>query len=269
MYEGVIQLDTLGMVLALMLAFVPLMVSQLLRLRLHGQLLVSVGRMVLQLFLLGLLLEYLLAANHWYLTAIWLLVMLGSAAQSLLQRAGVRLPGLAPMVLVVLAAALGSVVLWCLILVIRPEPWFDARYLITLGGMILGNAMNGSTIALERLHSSLTSNSGRLEYETWLSLGATRAQALMPFRRQAAKAAMLPTVNSTATMGLVHIPGMMTGQILGGSNPVTAIAYQGMIMLAILAGVALSAYLITWVTGRLLLGPDGLLRSTELEQKHG
>ena len=262
MYDGVIQLDTAGMIFALMLAFLPLAVSQLLRMRMHGQLLVSVLRMVIQLALLGLVLEYLLAANHWYLTAVWLLVMLGSAAQSLLQRAGVRLRGLAPLVLVVLCTALGSVVLWCLLFVVRPEPWWDARYLITLGGMILGNAMNGSTLALERLYSSLTSQSGRLEYETWLSMGATRKQALLPFRRQAVKAALLPTVNSTATMGLVHIPGMMTGQILGGSNPVTAIAYQGMIMLAILGGVSLSTYMITWVTARLLIGRDGLLRDS-------
>jgi len=97
--------------------------------------------------------------------------------------------------------------------------------------MILGNCLQGNVIALERFYSALRKNEN--EYRTYLMLGATRWEAVRPYFREAVKAAINPTIAGMATMGLVSLPGMMTGQILGGSEPWLAVKYQIAIMICI------------------------------------
>ncbi|MGR8931740.1 MAG: ABC transporter permease, partial [Gammaproteobacteria bacterium] len=116
-------------------------------------------------------------------------------------------------------------------LVIQPASFYDARYIVPLAGMILGNCMQGNVIALERFFSSVRKNQN--EFTTYLMLGATRWEALRPYYREAVRAAINPFIANMATMGLVSLPGMMTGQILGGSEPWVAVKYQIAIMICI------------------------------------
>lgn len=125
-----------------------------------------------------------------------------------------------------------------------------ARYLIPLGGMVLGNLLRGNIIGFDRFYTGLQRR--EYEYIHYVTLGATRWEAVRPFMREAYRAAMAPQIAGMATIGLVALPGMMTGQILGGSTPTVAIKYQIMIMVAIYVTMALSVFLAlvasTWVT---------------------
>ena len=128
---------------------------------------------------------------------------------------------------------------YLVVLVIQPAHYYDARYIVPLAGMILGNCLQGNVIALERFYSSLRKNEN--EYMTFLMLGATRWEAVRPYFRDAVKAAINPTIASMATMGVVSLPGMMTGQILGGSEPWLAVKYQIAIMICIFTSTTIAS----------------------------
>ncbi|MDP2360470.1 MAG: ABC transporter permease [bacterium] len=258
--SAVREIGWVGLALAFLLALAPLWVFRNLRLPLKGQLGVALARMVLQLGAMGLVLEVLFRLDTPPATLGWLLVMQAAAAHAVLRRTALRVRGMAPLLLGVMVLAGGGVLAFCLVAVVRPQPLLEARYLIPLGGMILGNSMNGITLALERHLARLSSAAGRQEWETLLGLGASPEEARRRFSGQDLRVALMPTLNTTATIGLVSLPGMMTGQILGGSPPATAIAYQIVIMLAILAAVSLSAWLAVRALHWRLVDGDGLFR---------
>jgi putative ABC transport system permease protein len=135
----------------------------------------------------------------------------------------------------------GGTIFFC-VMVIGPDPWYDPRYLIPLSGMIIGNAMTGASLAAERLAQEIRSR--RDEIETALCLGATARQASLPAVRSALNAALIPSVNAMAAMGIVFLPGMMTGQILSGTEPMIAVRYQIAIMCVITGSVAVTSVLI-------------------------
>jgi putative ABC transport system permease protein len=119
--------------------------------------------------------------------------------------------------------------------------FFSARYLIPIGGMVMGNMLRGNIVSLDRFYNSLTRREE--EYIYYISMGASRREALLPFISEALKPALSPYLATIATVGLVSLPGMMTGQILGGASPAVAIQYQIMIMIAIFVASTVSAFL--------------------------
>ena len=206
-------------------------------LRLALDLSLSIARMSAQLGILGLYLGYLFTLNHPWITGLWIAIMLIAADITILQRAGLSLrpfalPMLGSTALGVLLAAGG--LLW----VIRPTPFYDARYAIPLVGMILGNCLQSNVIALERFFSAMRRNEN--EYLTFLLLGASREEAVRPHVRSALLASVNPAIASMATMGLVWLPGMMTGQILGGTEPWLAVKYQIAIMLSVFSSIVVT-----------------------------
>jgi putative ABC transport system permease protein len=126
--------------------------------------------------------------------------------------------------------------------VIGLDPWYDPRYLIPLAGMIIGNSMTGASLAAERLAAEMRER--REEIETALCLGATACAASREAVRSAYRAALIPSINAMAAMGLVFLPGMMTGQILSGTEPITAVKYQIAVMCVITGSVAVTSFLI-------------------------
>lgn len=199
---------------------------------------IAILRMTLQLALIGVYLKLLFELNDPWLNGAWILVMLLLADWTILGRAGLdrRLFFWSTLVAVTLAALFS--VAYLIGLVIKPPLLYDARYLIPMTGMILGNCLQANVIGLERFYSALRRNEA--EYLTFLMLGATRDEASRPYLREAVRAAVNPTVAGMATMGLVALPGMMTGQILGGSEPWLAVKYQIAIMLCIFASTTLA-----------------------------
>lgn len=125
--------------------------------------------------------------------------------------------------------------------VVNVKPWWEPRYFIPLGGMVIGNSMNAIAISLERLIRELKSR--RAEIEMKLCLGASSREASQEILKNAMQAGMIPSINSMMAVGMVFIPGMMTGQILAGSDPLTAIKYQIVVMVMLSGSTALGTLL--------------------------
>jgi len=133
----------------------------------------------------------------------------------------------------------------------------DAQYVIPIGGMILGNCLRADIIGIRHFYDSIRNN--EKPYILSLAQGATLGEATRPFLRDALTAALAPTVATMATVGLVSLPGMMTGVILGGSDPWLAIQYQILIIIAIFTGTALTVVLAIRLTLRRAFTVYGVL----------
>jgi putative ABC transport system permease protein len=145
--------------------------------------------------------------------------------------------------------------------IVRPHPWFDARYVVPLAGMMVSNAMNVVAQVFERVFASARAE--RATVEMWLALGASPARALESQTRAAVRAALIPTLNGLLTVGLVALPGMMTGQILSGIEPDQAVRYQLVVMYQLVAVAAVSGGLGARFARRLLFTPREQLRGVE------
>ncbi len=193
----------------------------------------SAFRMTVQLMIAGYILTFILSKPSPRITLLVLIVMEIFAVFTIFQR--VKTP-LTPELKRAAALSQWMGTLFCigyfLFLVVRPRPWFDPQYFIPLGGMMIGNAMTAVALAMTRLIDAV--REGKDQIEAALILGAEPQRAMKPSIDKTFDAAILPTLSSMAGMGIVILPGMMTGQILSGSPPNTAIKYQIAIMLAIL-----------------------------------
>ena len=199
-------------------------------------------RMIVQLLAVGYVLHLVFAVDHPLPVLLILLVMGAFSVQVMAGRIKDKMPDFYRVVSSSIFAGCGGVTFLFVLLVVGPHPWYDPRYLIPLTGMIIGNSMNGASLAAERLASEMRER--REEIEAALCLGAGARMASRDVVRNAFRAALLPTTNTMAAMGLVSLPGMMTGQILSGTSPVIAVKYQIAIMFAIAGSVGLTAFLI-------------------------
>lgn len=213
------------------LCLLPWLLLRLTGLRLDREIGIGILRMSIQLALVGIYLKTLFDLNHSWLNGLWILAMLIVADLTILRRAGLKARYFALATFTAVAASVLFSTAYLVILVIQPAHYYDARYIVPLAGMILGNCLQGNVIAMERFYAELRRNEN--EYATFLMLGATRREAVRPYFRNAVQAALNPTIAGMATMGLVSLPGMMTGQILGGSEPWIAVKYQIAIMICI------------------------------------
>lgn len=223
-----IKLDLIDLIWGLGLMAIAIGVSSWQRLGLEIPLAIATLRTVVQLLGVGYILGAVFALNNPIPVLGILLVMLAIAAITAQNRIGKKIPQLLP---VLFGSILFSAVLtlsYTNLLIVQPETWYEPQYLIPLAGIVLGNAMNGAAIAGERLVSTI--NSSRLEIETHLSLGATPQQAVLTYRKDAIRAGLIPTLNQMMVVGVVTLPGIITGQLLSGVNPLDAASYQILIM---------------------------------------
>lgn len=234
-----IQLSYVDLILPALLIVMDGALSLVLRLKLEKQLAIATVRMVLQLVLVGYVLTFLFAAVSPLWTAIAALVMVLFASREVVARQKRRLPsiwsyGLGTGCMLLTA---GTITMFALLTELRPDPWYHPRYALPLLGMILGNTMTGISLGLDVLTNNLVRE--RAAVEACLALGGTRYQALLPVIRDALRSGFTPIMNSMAAIGLVSLPGMMTGQILAGVEPVDAAKYQLLIMFLIAGGTGL------------------------------
>jgi len=240
--QGLVTLGLLDLTLAYGLVLLAIALARLRRIGQEGQMLWASVRMVFQLFAVGYLLHLLFAVKSPLPVLAILLVMGAFSLQVMGARIKRKMPRFYQVVGTSLFIGCGGVTFLFCTLVVHYTPWYDPRYLIPLAGMIIGNSMNGASLAAERLCSEMRER--RDEIETALCLGASGRQASDPALKNAFRAALMPTVNTMAAMGIVSLPGMMTGQILSGTEPIIAVRYQIAIMCAITGAVAITAYLI-------------------------
>ncbi len=236
-----IDLSYADLALAALLVLLNALLSLRLQLQLERQMLIALLRMVVQLSLVGLVLKWLFEQVSPWWTGLTALIMVLFAGGEILARQERRLQGWWAYGLGVscMLLAAGLVTVFGLTTQIRPDPWYDPRYVIPLLGMILGNTMTGISLGMDTLATRLVRERGAVEAQ--LMLGATRWQALLPVARTAIRSALMPTINSMAATGLVALPGMMTGQILAGAAPMVAVKYQMLIMFLIAGGTGMGA----------------------------
>lgn len=247
------------------LCLLPWLLLWLTGLRLSRDIGIGILRMSIQLVLVGIYLKALFDLNNPWLNGLWILLMLLVADWSILRRAGLKARYFFLATFMAVASSIIFSTAYLVVLVIQPEHYYDARYIVPLAGMILGNCLQGNVIALERFYYTLRKN--QLEYETFLMLGATRWEAVRPYYRAAIKAAINPAIASMATMGLVSLPGMMTGQILGGSDPWIAVKYQIAIMICIFTSTVIACIFNLKLSLNIAFDAFDVLR-TEMVDKH-
>lgn len=242
--EGVVDLQLWQLISAYVFVVILLMIVRAKGIPKEKEILIASVRMTLQLILMGYILVYVFDHANPLYTLIIFIIMVIFAINNIFKRVKSNLSQKIRQI-TALSMILGTVVslLYFTFIVIRFDPWYDPRYFIPIAGMIIGNSMTGITLGVSRLVEGM--NTQKPMIEGALMLGATPKVAAKPIVDNAFETAILPTINSMVGMGIVFLPGMMTGQILSGVSPVTAIEYQIAIMLGILGSVALS--IITFV----------------------
>lgn len=201
------------------------------KLKLNKRIVLSVIRMAIQLSLVGLYLQYIFKWNNPLVNTLYLLLMISLASFSVVKSVGLPYKKLLLPVIMAILIPTFLLVLYFNVVIIQADTVLEARYVITIGGMLLGNMLNGVIVGLNSFYKGISDQEKTYLYR--VALGASRAQAIAPYYRDAIFATINPTLASIATIGLVSLPGMMTGQILGGSVPLVAIKYQIAIMIAI------------------------------------
>jgi putative ABC transport system permease protein len=207
-----------------------------LKLGLESQLIIASARMVVQLLLIGLVLQFLFSTSSVWLIILVSQVMLLAAGREVRARLKRKLRGFFGYHVGITSMFVSSfsVALLALLVILRQDPWYEPRYSIPFLGMLLGNTMTGVALASDRLTSLFYEQKEVIEQR--LMLGESRSEAVSDIRRDCMRTGMIPLVNSMAATGLVSLPGMMTGQILGGTPPIEAVKYQILIMFLIGAG---------------------------------
>ncbi len=244
------QIGLWQMAVTYVLLLAVFLLATLNRLGMNRELAIAAFRMTVQLFAAGFLLRYLFKFNFWYTSLILLLIMIAFAVSVVLGRIRLKISRLSLILFLSICVAGLSVLAIFVFVIVGHEPWYDARYVIPIGGMIIGNAMTACALVTERFYSEIHGN--RQMIETNLALGASSREASNPAFKAAYRAALLPTVASMTGMGIVHLPGMMTGQILSGTEPILAVKYQIAIVVAILSSAALSTLMSLYlIRGRL------------------
>jgi putative ABC transport system permease protein len=267
MSDAYLRIGTLELVLSAGLLAVNLALSGALRLGLTRRFLWASVRMAVQLLLVGQVLRWVFALDRPAPVLILALLMASLAGVAAVGRTSRRFAGVTWDALVSVLAASFLVTGVALGGIIRPAPWWDPQYLIPLHGMVLGNTLTGISLALERFLGDLDTRRGPVE--TRLALGATRWEAAHDEIQAALRTGMIPTLNSMVVMGVVSLPGMMTGQILAGAEPHDAVRYQIVVMFMIAAATALGSLGVVLLAFRTLFDGEHRLRLDRLRKVEG
>ena len=266
MQTDFIQLDYLDLLPAAGLVLLNAILSLLLDLRLIRSLVISVLRMTVQMSLIGLVLTWLFDSSSPLFTGLIALAMLLLAGREAMARQKNRFSGIWGYGIgtgaMLMAASLATVI--GLSSSLQPDPWYDPRYAIALLGMILGNTLTGISLGLHTLSANCLRERARIEAR--LALGHPRFTALSSQIREAMRTGLMPIINSMAATGIISLPGMMTGQILAGIDPLQAIHYQILLMFLIFGGTGLGVISAVWLGVLRLTDPRHRLRLERLHQ---
>ncbi len=254
-------LDFLGLAFVLAVLAVVLFATARLGLRIAGEATIAVVRGLVQLGVVALILLAVVQADQWFWIALVLLVMVIAAGWTAAART--KRIGVFPTTTLVIATVTALIITPLLIL----GP-FETRplFLIPIAGMVLGNAMNATALGLDRMSRELKLNLPLVEAR--LALGATGKRAVRAPLRQTVRTALMPTLNTLKTTGLVHVPGMMTGMLIAGATPLAAAQMQFVIIIVILiSAFSAATTMALWLRRRFLDDLDaGRLEEWRVEE---
>lgn len=261
---NIISLSPFDLSMAAVLVVVLAFISLILKLGIASSIIIAAIRTVVQLLLIGLVLKTLFAYVDLLWVALLSIFMLLLAGREVMARQQRRFGGLWGYGLGTLSMFISSFTLtvYALIVIVGTDPWYTPQYAIPLLGMMLGNTMTGVSLALDKL--TTTAWQQRAVIEARLILGQDWRTAIGDITRDSVRVGMIPMINAMAAAGIVSLPGMMTGQILSGTEPMEAVKYQILIMFLITAGTGFSAMLATWIGARHLFDDRQRLRLERL-----
>ncbi len=241
---NIIQLTFADLVSALALMGIVIALSAWEKLGLELKFAIATGRTLLQVVVLGYILDIVFTLHSMWAVLAMLAVMLSIAAIIARNRIEQKNPFMLPLVWVSMLFSSTVAIMYINLLIIQPKVWFEPQYLIPIAGMILASAMNAAAIAGERLVKTI--NSSQQEIETHLSLGASPQQAIRQYRQEAIRAGLIPSINQMTIIAMIAIPTFFSGQLLSGVNPREAASYQILIVFAIAFTNLLTSLLVTW-----------------------
>ncbi|WP_040229041.1 ABC transporter permease [Bhargavaea cecembensis] len=228
--------------LTLIFVLIPLVLSRTLNLGLEKDTLIATVRSIIQLFAVGYVLKFVFESDSWIYILLMIMLMIFAAVQNA-RKKGKSIPGITWKITVTIVAV--EVLTQSILLGFHIVP-ADAQYIISISGMVVGNSMVLSILFLNRFTAEVESNKNQTELI--LSLGGTPKQAIHGQLTDAIKASMIPTIESQKTMGLVQLPGMMSGQIIAGADPVQAVQFQLLILFLLLTTAAVSSILLGFLS---------------------
>lgn len=262
MNNTVMNLSILQLSLAYIVVLLLLIIFKSRGIHREKDILIATVRMTVQLTLMGYILMFVFQNPSWLLTTLMIGIMIAFAIHSAIKRVNISMSKELKYLIAysMIFGALTSAVFF-IIIVLKVRPWFNPQYFIPISGMIIGNSMTGITLGSNKLCNDMLEN--REMIENSLMLGATPFLATKTIVNNAFDSAILPTMNNMLTMGIVSLPGMMTGQILSGTFPITAIKYQIAIMLAILGSTALATVMFVTLGYKTFFTKDSRLKDIE------
>ncbi|SDL02046.1 ABC transporter permease [Halanaerobium congolense] len=239
--SGTIDIQIMQLVFAYIFVLVLLFIVKQKEIGHKGEILLASVRMTIQLIAVGFILEYVFSNQSPIYSILILLIMETFAIYNIFGRIEGRISKKLKLIIAG-SMFLGTSIsiLFFIIAVVRLDPWFRADYFIPLSGMLIGNSMTGISLGVNYLINGIRDNKNLVE--NYLMLGAEPETAVKEISNRAFYNAVLPTINSMMGMGIVFLPGMMTGQIIAGASPIIAIKYQIAIMMGILGSVTLTVF---------------------------
>ncbi len=260
-----VELQSHDLLLAAALVLINAGLSWRLGLGLERRLAVVASRMVIQLLAVGAIIKVLFTIASPLWTGLMALTMVLVAGWEVRARQERRFSGMwsYAMGTVSMMAAAGLLTVLALAVIVQPQPWYQPRYAIPLLGMVLGNVMTGISLAIDTLVTTISRE--RVAIETQLALGMERSTAFRPALRQAVRTGMMPMINAMAAAGVVALPGMMTGQILAGVDPVEAVKYQILVIFLIAGATGFGVFLAVGAAARRLSDSRHRLRFDRLD----
>ncbi|MDH5179154.1 MAG: iron export ABC transporter permease subunit FetB [Gammaproteobacteria bacterium] len=264
---NVIPLSALDLMAAAGLVILLAVLSMVLQLGLGKRILIAAFRTTVQLLLIGYVLKTLFERAQLVWVLLLAMIMLSVAGYEVMARQKRSFSGLWGYGLGTLSMFISSftIALFVLLAVINVDPWYTPQYAIPLLGMLLGNTMTGVALSLDRLTQGAWEKRGMIEAR--LILGEDWRTAIGEIVREAIRVGLMPMINAMAAAGIVSLPGMMTGQILGGSPPLEAVKYQILIMFMIAAGTGFAGMGATWLGARHLFDDRQRLRLDRLREQ--
>lgn len=237
------------------------------KLELASPVVVSTFRTFIQLSILGFILDPIFAwgIDYWFIVIAYALFMVTLASREAANRTKYVFKGMGPTILGVLLINVSVVGIWAFGIIIKPTPIFNPQYVIPIVGMLLGNSINGVALSLNSILTSLVES--QREVELYLSFGATGFEACASQVRKAIRAGTTPVINGMAVIGLISIPGMMTGQILGGAPVIDAARYQMLIMYLIATCVFGSTLMLLYVAVSVGFDKTHMLRTDRIQKR--
>lgn len=242
-------MNMISLTLASSLVLISIFISHYQKLDVEKEIIIGTIRAVIQLTIVGYILHYIFAANNFLFTLAMLSLMIIVAGNNAAKR-GKGIPKV--FCYITVSIAIGTTITLA-ILILFGTVHFRPQEVIPVAGMIIGNSMVSSGLTVSRLKDEVRNRT--LEIQTALALGATSRQAAQKLIKISLKTGMMPTIDGMKTLGIVQLPGMMTGLILGGVDPINAVKYQIMVTFMLAATVAVSCFCVTFLSYREFFTP--------------